>query len=608
MSRQEAERRVPRIPEKPYSFVGYVIRHCPPMVRQRAVISIISQIIAIIADVLVAWALGRIVGAIAAAGPEMWTNVLHNIGILCGLWFTRNAFFRLREYQDRQYIPVALNMARELLMNRLRRQGQGFLNSNFAGVLANHVRRASEVTGTLWDQILHSVIPLCTQFIGAGLLLWHVTPWMTAFLISFVVLGLLTSWWRAPIWTKLSQERAETMSALTGYIIDSTTNMTTVQQNVGWREESRRLNQAQDKTTGAYRRQSYFASLFWGGFDLVSTFFICGFMALVAYGFQQGSVTTAQLTMCSALVMQLFGSLAGTVRLLNTQFDDLGTLRDALHKIATPLSVMDAPNAQPLKTQNGRIEFRDVQFAYPQGKQLFKGLNLTIEPGQRVGLVGISGSGKTTICQLLLRAYDVDSGSILIDGQDIKEATLDSVRAAIAVIPQEPLLFHRTLGENILYGTDEKDNDVLHDAASAAQAHDFIQNLPEKYDTFVGERGVKLSGGQRQRIAIARAIAKRAQILIFDEATSALDSQTEKEIQDAMDLAMRGRTTLVIAHRLSTLAHLDRIIVMNSGQIMEDGTFETLREGNGIFAKLWNMQAGGFLPSAWNKSATWAVQ
>jgi ATP-binding cassette subfamily B protein len=271
-------------------------------------------------------------------------------------------------------------------------------------------------------------------------------------------------------------------------------------------------------------------------------------------------------------------------------------MQSALNEFVRPISVEDKENAPAFTPKDGTIKFNHVAFHYDSGHQVFKNFSLEIPSSQKIGVVGLSGAGKTTLCQLLLRNYDLQGGEIIIGNQNIADVTQSSLRKNIAVIPQDPTLFHRSLYENILYGKPEATKDEVIAASIAAQAHDFILSTPEGYETTVGERGVKLSGGQRQRIAIARAILKNAPILILDEATSALDSDTERLIQSALNHAMEGRTTIVVAHRLSTLAHLDRIIVMKDGMIIEDSNLQALIEANGHFAYLWNLQAGGFLP------------
>ena len=442
----------------------------------------------------------------------------------------------------------------------------------------------------------YNIVPLAVRFLTASILLWQITPLFVAFILSFLVMGIICAVITAPRWTGLSTRQAEASSRLTGYVVDSVTNLSLVQHNVGWREEQQRLHSVHDEMSKAYFERLVYASWFWGTFDIVMTFFFCGFMALLAYSWQQGHVTTAQLAMTVGVVSNLFGAIAGTVSLLSSKFDDIGILQDSLRKISTPLSVYDSPKAADLNVTAGKIEFRDVTFHYSQGRGLFDKLKLEIPSGQKVGFVGVSGAGKTTLCQLLMRAYDVNAGGIFIDGQNIAEVTQDSLHAAIAVIPQDPVLFHRTLEENIRYGRQSATEADVRAAADAAAVSGFIESLPEAYHTLVGERGIKLSGGQRQRIAIARAIVKDAAILVLDEATSALDSETEKSIQTAMIQAMKGRTTLVIAHRLSTLSYMDRIIVMDQGRVVEDGTFEQLIARQGTFYRLWSLQAGGFLP------------
>jgi ATP-binding cassette subfamily B protein len=273
-----------------------------------------------------------------------------------------------------------------------------------------------------------------------------------------------------------------------------------------------------------------------------------------------------------------------------------GTINEALTLINAMHDVVDAPDAQQLQINKGEIRFDQVTFKYQKRNLVFEDISVTLEPGKKVGLVGFSGAGKSTFVNLILRYYDITSGHILIDDQDIAKVTQNSLREHIAMIPQEPSLFHRTLMENIRYGRlDASDEEVIA-ASKLAHCHEFIEKLPEAYHSLVGERGVKLSGGQRQRIAIARAMLKNAPILILDEATSSLDSVTEKVIQESLTELMKGRTTIVIAHRLSTLADMDRILVFQHGKIIEDGTREELLRAQGYFAKLWDMQMDGFLP------------
>lgn len=594
------KKRIPRLPDKPLPFIAYLIRHCSPVMKRWALLAYAFEIGATAADVLVAWVLGRIVGVIIDSPKELlWNNATHELALLVILWTARNACYRGREFSERRYVPELLNTARELLFSRLVQQSQDFLQANFAGVLANHVRRAGDVVASLRERVQHNIIPLIVRFLTAGALLWNITPAFSLFILSFIIIGVVAASKTAKHWTQLSVQNAETSSRLSGYIVDSATNISAVRQEAGWREEKRRFSLAQDDMTDAYKKFLGYVSWFWGVFDTVMTFFFCSFMALVVYGWQQGSVSTGSLAMTVGLVTNLFGALAGTVSLLSSKFGDIGILQEALHKISSPLSVIDVPDAPEIKVFGGKIEFRSIRFGYLKNTPpIFDNLSISILPGQKVGIVGVSGAGKTTLCQLLLRGWDVQEGGIFIDSQNISKVTQDSLHQAIAVIPQEPMLFHRSLADNIRYGRQDASDEEIRLAATAAEAAGFIEVMPYGYSTLVGERGVKLSGGQRQRIAIARAIVKNAPILVLDEATSALDSETEKSIQSAMLRAMQGRTTVVIAHRLSTLRRMDRIIVMDKGHVMQDGGFDHLLETDGIFSRLWQLQAGGFLPEA----------
>jgi ATP-binding cassette, subfamily B, bacterial len=261
-----------------------------------------------------------------------------------------------------------------------------------------------------------------------------------------------------------------------------------------------------------------------------------------------------------------------------------------------PHEIVDNPGSMPLVLKNGKIEFKDVKFFFNPDKPVLNNISFVVEPGEKVGLVGPSGAGKSTLVRLLLRFFDIKNGEILIDGQNIQKITMESLHDNLSLVPQDPILFHRTLSENIRYGRSDATDEEVREAARMAHCDEFIEALPNKYDTYVGERGVKLSGGERQRVAIARAIIKNAPILILDEATSSLDSHSEALIQDALQTLMKGKTVIVIAHRLSTIRKMDRIIVIEGGEIVEEGNHDKLSETEGsLYKKLWTLQAGGFL-------------
>ncbi|HRI36358.1 MAG TPA: ATP-binding cassette domain-containing protein [bacterium] len=320
-------------------------------------------------------------------------------------------------------------------------------------------------------------------------------------------------------------------------------------------------------------------------------------MAYTVLIWSEGLITIGDVVIVFTLSVAVSRQLRQLSQQLLQFSERLSDVQDALDTLIVPHEIIDIPEAAILRAESGTIEFDETTFRYREGLPLvFDKLSLSIPSGQRIGLVGRSGAGKTTLVALIQRLYDLSGGAIRIDGQDISKVTLDSLRQAIAVVPQDPILFHRSLAENIAYGKPDATMNEIIEAAKRANAHDFIARMPEGYDAKVGERGVKLSGGQRQRIAIARAILKNAPILILDEATSALDSESEALIQDALEKLMAGRTTLVIAHRLSTLRSLDRILVFDAGRIAEDGTHESLTNiDGGIYRTLWERQAGGFL-------------
>lgn len=321
-------------------------------------------------------------------------------------------------------------------------------------------------------------------------------------------------------------------------------------------------------------------------------FSIAMFWLLVSL-WQKGSVDTSDLVLVIVLYYQIAYSLLHIGRVMDFTARSLGEIQEGLEDILIPFEVLDN-GTNELSVINASIEWTNVNFEFAE-QPVFKDFNLSIEGRQKIGLVGESGAGKSTFVSLLLREYDINDGEIEIDGQDISSVTQDSLRKAIAVVPQEPALFHRSIYENIAYGKPNATRQEVFEVAVKAQAHEFICTLPDGYDTLVGERGVKLSGGQKQRVAIARAMLKDAPILVLDEATSALDSESEVAIQKALEVLMEDRTVIAIAHRLSTLRKMDRIIVMEEGKIIEDGDHDSLSQAGGVYERLWNHQAGGFL-------------
>ena len=323
-------------------------------------------------------------------------------------------------------------------------------------------------------------------------------------------------------------------------------------------------------------------------------------LVLCAYLYGRGEMGLADIVYSTSVYFNVMGMIANLMNSISSIIDNMASAGKGYRNLVVPIEVDDAPNAVPLVVKHGKIEIKNVSFKY-KNRYVLRDLSLTVKPGERVGIVGASGAGKTTLVNLLMRFYDVKSGTILIDGHDIRDVTQDSLRANISFIPQDPAMFNRTILENIAYGRPNATNDEIRRAAKNASADKFIMMTEKKYNTIVGDRGIKLSGGQKQRIAIARAFLKQAPILILDEATSALDSETEATIQHSFEKLSHNRTTIAIAHRLSTLRNMDRIVVLDKGRIIESGTHSSLLRRRGAYARLWKMQSGGFLQDEINK-------
>ena len=549
-----------------------------------------------------AWIISQVINKLTSetiAADQLWTTfggwiIAYVAAIIIGeliLW--RLVIYLIWKLETR--VVYALN---NQSFDVLASQSMDFHNNRFGGSLVSQVNKFSGAYVRLADVLIFNILPLIVAFTFTFLILGPPMPVFTLGLAGLAAVFMTIAIFSFKSIRHLNVIEANSQNKLSGQLADSVTNIMAIKSHGSENHEKDRYSslnkQAQRASlnvmSAIVKRDIGFGAVI----VLISSF---AFIFLVGgsawFGVQIGTLVLA-ITYSGQILSQLW-NFNGILRSTNRAFGDaqeMTTIMGAAH------SVTDTTDATELAVKNGRIEFDTVVYKHadaPEEAPLFDNFSLQISAGEQVGLVGHSGSGKTTLTKLLLRFADINSGAILIDGQNIATATQESLRHHIAYVPQEPMLFHRSLRENIAYGKIDASDEAIIRAAKQANAWEFIEKLPEGLDTEVGERGVKLSGGQRQRIAIARAILKDAPILILDEATSALDSESEKLIQQAFTRLMKGRTSIVIAHRLSTIQKMDRIIVMDNGAITESGSHSDLLDHKGVYAKLWSHQSGGFI-------------
>ncbi len=481
--------------------------------------------------------------------------------------------------------------------SKLTNQTLFFHSNKFGGSLVSQTNKLVGAVESFWDTIIWSVLPLVISLVGSIIVLSTLLWQYALFLLIFSIVFSLVVYCGSKPMAKLTKKEAKASNKLNGQLADVISNVLAVKSSGAEATEQKFFA----KTVSSWRNSSLDVMR---GFLKVSTIYSSinmvikiGAIAFAVYAAQNNLVSVASVY----LIITYTGSVAHELWNMNGIMRNynriIGNANDMVEILQTPTTLIDKSSSK-LKVTNGEISMDKITFTHDegQGDTLFHDFSLDIKPGEKIGLVGASGSGKTTLTKLLLRFADIDSGKITIDGQDISEVTQASLRAKIAYVPQEPLLFHRSVRENIAYGRPDATDAEIEEAAKKAGAYDFIVGLKDGFDTMVGERGIKLSGGQRQRVAIARAILKDAPILVLDEATSALDSESEALIQKSLETLMENRTSIVIAHRLSTIAKLDRIIVLKDGKIVEDGSHdELINKKRGVYAKLWARQSGGFI-------------
>ena len=532
--------------------------------------------------------------------PETWPQLLGMVGVLLVL---RPIALLMQNLVTNQAIAAGMtNLVRWQSHWWVVRQSWTFFQNDFAGRIANRIMqtgpalRESLVAGTnaVWYILVYGTIAMI-RMSGADFVL--AIPIMLWFLGYAIFLAYFV-----PRLRDRSRDLSEVRSALTGRVVDSYTNILTVKLFARPRDEDEFVKNAVDEHTKTFRRQLRLITYFGLTLMMLNASLVVGTGSVAVWLWVGGRITLGSVAMALPLTWQI-ANLAGWVaQNVTAIFENVGVVLDGMRSISVPRQMPDKPDAAVLEVEQGAVRFDDVRFGYGTERGVLNGIDFSIAPGERVGLVGQSGAGKSTLVNLLLRFYEVEAGRILIDGQDIAGVTQDSLRAHIAMVTQDTSLLHRSIRENISYGRPNATDAQVIEAARQAHALDFIETLEDwqgrrGFEAHVGERGVKLCG-QRQRIAIARVVLKNAPILVLDEATSALDSEIEAAIQEQLDTLMKGRTVIAIAHRLSTIARMDRLIVLDHGRIVEQGSHDELLAAGGAYARLWRRQSGGFIERA----------
>lgn len=562
----------------------------------------VGLIVALIEVALFSY-LGRIVDLAQGSAPADFFTVHGRelIWMAVVALILRPVFNGLHDMLVHQSInPSMTNLIRWQNHRYVLKQSLGFFQNDFAGRIAQRIMQtgnslrdsAVQVVDAIWHVVIYTV---------SALVLFAEADWRLMIPLVLWVFGYVGALaYFVPQVKSRSVAASDSRSKLMGRIVDGYTNITTLKLFAHTRQEEDYAREAiDDQTRKAQRAGRVVTSM-----DVTITIFngllIAGTTGLALWLWTQSLISVGAIALATGLVIRINNMSGWIMWVVGGIFENVGQVQDGMQTIALPRQVIDAPDAKPLVVKHGEVRFDQVDFSYGKGGGLISGLDLTVRPGEKIGLVGPSGAGKSTLVNLLLRLYDLEGGRILIDGQDIAHVTQESLRAQIGMVTQDTSLLHRSIRSNLLYGRPDAGEAELQDAIQKARASEFIPQLSDAegrfgLDAHVGERGVKLSGGQRQRIAITRVLLKDAPILILDEATSALDSEVEAAIQESLETLMQGKTVIAIAHRLSTIARMDRLVVLEHGRVVESGSHAELLAHGGLYARLWRHQTGGFV-------------
>ena len=590
---------LPAIPPK--GFLPFVWAGSTGLRRYIAAMTLFTAAIGIFEALLFAM-LGRIVDWLGPLQPaRLWAEHGSTLLLLAAVLLGSTLLMALQSMYKHQALSGNFPMLLRWNFHRMMlQQSMHFYQDEFAGRVATKVMQTALAVRDVWMIVGDILVFVLIYFVTMVAVVGGFDRWLLLPFVGWVLLYIITLRFFVPRLSRSARAQADARSLMTGRITDAYTNIATVKLFSHSQREAGFARSAMQEFMTAVHGQMRLVSAFEIMNQVLSVLLIGSTVGLTLWLWSVGDVGVGAVAASTAMALRLNGISHWVMWEMASLFEHVGTVQDGMATLSRPQTVRDRPDAPALTVSRGEVRFERVDFSYGGDRQVIQGLDLHIRPGEKIGLVGRSGAGKSTVVNLLLRFYDVQGGRILIDGQDIAGVGQDSLRAQIGMVTQDTSLLHRSVRENIVYGRPDATEEQMRRAAERAEASDFIQHLVDPkgrtgFDAHVGERGVKLSGGQRQRIAIARVMLKDAPILLLDEATSALDSEVEHAIQASLYRLMEGKTVVAIAHRLSTIAAMDRLIVMDQGRVVEQGTHAELLAAGGIYARLWAHQSGGFL-------------
>ena len=585
-------------PQKLWPFLR---AYCKPFKRLFLITAIMSVVVAAI-EIWLLYYMGRVVDLLAGDPAQVWSDYGTELIVVAVFILLLRPLIQVIDVAllNNAIIPNVTALIRWRAHRQVLRQSVGWFENDFAGRIANRIMQTPPAAGEVVFHVFDAISFSLAYLIGAGIMLAAADGrLLLPLLIWSLLYGALVVWTVRRV-GPASQASSNARSVVTGRVVDAYSNIHSVKMFAHHDKEVDYAREAIENTRQTFMREQRIFTLMDVMLVTLNGLLIVGVVGWAIALWVQGTASVGVVAAATALTLRLNAMTGWIMWALTSFFRELGVVAEGMETIAQPIALVDMDDAKPLVLTDGQIDIKNLNHHYGRGTGGLDNISLTIKRGEKIGLVGRSGAGKSTLVKLLLRFYDVEKGSIEIDGQNICEVTQDSLRLAIGMVQQDSSLLHRSVRDNILYGRVDATEEQIIAAAEQAQAHEFILDLQDPegrqgYEAQVGERGVKLSGGQRQRITLARVILKDAPILLLDEATSALDSEVEAAIQDTLYGMMEGKTVIAIAHRLSTIAQMDRILVMDQGRIVEDGTHDALLTKGGLYAEFWARQSGGFL-------------